>query len=417
MRIALIIHQLQIEGGGERQIICLAHALKERGHEVIIYTSAYDQANCYPQLCHALTIHDVGRGLWPSLRHPFFLRSFLDMLHLARGVDGRYEIWNPHHWPAQWAAGWLKKKSGGKVVWMANDVPDFALKVFHPGSMRDALLIPLRLCYFFFDRIQNRRVDLAVLLSNWATHQFKLHYPLKTTIVPSGMDPTRFTPGGDRRKIRDRFGCTDGEFLLLWLGIFMPHRRLENAIRAVHELASRGVRVRLLLAGSDRSFPQYVNELKELTKNLGVSEQVNFAGKISDEEIRDFYASCDGFVFPNEGQTWGLVVLEAMACGCLVFVSRGAAVHEALADGETAILFSAGNPRSLAQKIEMAIGSPQLREQIAARGMQMVRDKFSWEHYAERVECVFQDVLTQEGPRALQRFRAGSHPTEAPKRS
>ena len=252
MRIALIIHQLQIEGGGERQIICLAHALKERGHEVIIYTSAYDQANCYPQLCHALTIHDVGRGLWPSLRHPFFLRSFLDMLHLARGVDGRYEIWNPHHWPAQWAAGWLKKKSGGKVVWMANDVPDFALKVFHPGSMRDALLIPLRLCYFFFDRIQNRRVDLAVLLSNWATHQFKLHYPLKTTIVPSGMDPTRFTPGGDRRKIRDRFGCTDGEFLLLWLGIFMPHRRLENAIRAVHELASRGVRASFRLPRPER---------------------------------------------------------------------------------------------------------------------------------------------------------------------
>ena len=47
----------------------------------------------------------------------------------------------------------------------------------------------------------------------------------------------------------------------------------------------------------------------------------------------------------------------------------------------------------------------------------MVRDEFSWEHYAERVECVFQDVLTQEGPRALQRFRVGSHPTEAPKRS
>jgi len=278
MRIALIIHQLQIEGGGERQIICLAQALKQRGHDVAVYTNAYDRANCFPELCEGLTIKVVGRGRWSSLQSPFFLRSYLDMVHLASVVDESYEIWNPQHWPAQWGATWLKRKLGGKVVWMANDVPDFALKVFHPKSVRDAFLTPVRLCYFLYDRQQNRNVDLTVLLSNWATNRFKDSYPGKTTIVQSGMDPSRFIPGGDRKKIRQRFSCADGEFLLLWLGIFMPHRRLENAIRAVGELASRGVRVRLLLAGSDRSFPRYLDKLKDLAASLGLTDRIIFAG-------------------------------------------------------------------------------------------------------------------------------------------
>src|SRR5205807_8534240 len=181
----------------------------------------------------------------------------------------------------------------------------------------------------------------------------------------SGADPERFARGGDRRKIRDRFGYKDSDFVLLWLGIFMPHRRLQDAIEAASRLKSQGFPVRLLLAGSDRSFPEYFNSLKTLAAQLGITEEVTFAGKVADEEIQDFYCACDAFLFPNENQTWGLAVLEAMACGCPVLVSRSAAVHEVLTDNENAILFPARNPQALAEKIDQLATQPELRQRIA----------------------------------------------------
>jgi hypothetical protein len=246
--------------------------------------------------------------------------------------------------------------------------------------------------YYAYDRAQNRRVDLTLFLSNWAEKEFKAIYSGRTSVVRSGADPSRFAQGGDRQKIRDRFGYSPSDFVLLWLGIFMPHRRLQDAIEAVSRLKSKGFPVRLLLAGSDRSFPEYFNSLKALAAQLSVTDEVTFAGKVADEEIVDFYSACDAFVFPNENQTWGLAVLEAMACGRPVLVSRGAAVHEVLTDGENALLFPPRTPDALAMRIQELISQPALRGRIAQQGMSLVRTKFTWEKFARQIEEICKEI-------------------------
>jgi glycosyltransferase involved in cell wall biosynthesis len=383
MNIALIMHELLVEGGGERQCVSLARELARQGHQVKVYTSAYDPSNCFSEIGQEITVIEVGRGRWSGLRKPAFLRGYLDMVHLARAVRERHEIWNPHHWPAQWGALWLKQKLGGAVLWMCNDVPTF----FDISQRASAGLISraVHRLFYRYDRAQNRRIDLTMFLSNWAESEFRKIYSGKTCVVRSGADPVRFSPGGDRQKIRDRFGYQPDEFVLLWLGIFMPHRRLQDAIEAIGLLAARGIRVRLLLAGSGRSFPEYFQSLQELAAKLGVEGQVTFAGKVEDDEVRDFYCACDAFLFPNENQTWGLAVLEAMACGCPVLVSRGAAVHEVLTDNETAVLFPARNPAQLAEKIQYLIERPAERNRIAQAGMALVRTRYNWEEFGRQV--------------------------------
>lgn len=391
MDIALIMHELLVEGGGERQCVSLARALALGGHQVTLYTSAYDRANCFPEICKDLKIVDVGRGRFSRLRKVKFLRGYLDMKRLASAVNRPHEIWNPHHWPAQWGAVWLKRKLGGAVVWMCNDVPNLREKA---QQRRSIGMIPAAVhrLYYAYDRAQNRRVDLTLFLSNWAEREFKAIYSGPTRVVRSGADPFRFAQGGDRQKIRNRFGYSSGDFVLLWLGIFMPHRRLQDAIEAVSRLKSKGFPVKLLLAGSDRSFPEYFNSLKALAAQLGVTGEVTFAGKVDDEEIGDFYCSCDAFVFPNENQTWGLAVLEAMACGRPVLVSRGAAVHEVLTDGENALLFPPRNPEALAARIQELISQPSLGGRIAQQGMSLVREKFTWEQFARQIEDVCKEL-------------------------
>ena len=399
MNIALIMHELLVEGGGERQCVSLARALARQGHEVVVYASAYDPSNCFPEICQEIAIIETGRGRWPRLRKPAFLRGYFDMLHLARTVRTRHEIWNPHHWPAQWGALWLKRKLGGAVLWMCNDVPN----LFEKSRQRESIGVisaAVHRIYYLYDRAQNSKIDLTMFLSRWAESEFTKIYPGKTCVVRSGADPARFFPGGDRRKIRDRFGYQPDEFVLLWLGIFMPHRRLQDAIEAVSHLASRGVKVRLLLAGSGRSFPAYFDSLKELAVRLNVQEQVTFAGKVEDDEVRDFYCACDAFLFPNENQTWGLAVLEAMACGCPVLVSQGAAVHEVLTDGENALLFPPRNPEALAQKIEWLIGRPDDRGRIAQAGLHLVRTKYNWEEFARQVAALCRELAQSSKPSA-----------------
>ena len=401
MDIALIIHELLVEGGGERLCVCLGEALSKQGHNVVLYTTAYDELNCFPEICKAFTVQAVGRGPFPSLRRPLFLRGYLDMLRLAGAVDERHEIWNPHHWPAQWGAVWLKRRLGGAVVWNCNDVPDFHQKVFHPQSLRGAALAPLYWLYYLYDRRQNRKVDLTLLLSNWAESEYRTIYSGSTHVVRCGMDPAKFAPGGGCAQVRRRFGYSNDDFVLLWLGIFMPHRRLEDGIIAIGLLASRGIHVKLLLAGSDRAYPAYVASLKALARSLGVQDKVTFAAKVAEEEIRDFYSAADVFLFPNDQQTWGLAVLEAMACGCPALVSRGSGVHEVLTDQDNAILFSPRKPEELAMKIEMLVSQPDLRHEIARKGMELARDTYNWDRFAEQIETVCGEIADRNDPRVL----------------
>lgn len=395
MNIALIMHELLVEGGGERQCVSLARALSQQGHQVVVYTSAYDPVNCFPEICKDITVIALGRGLWPRLRKPFFLRGYLDMRRLIRKVTRPHDIWNPHHWPAQWAAVWLKRKLGGAVLWMCNDVPNFYEKSRESKSGGMISRMALRF-FYLYDRGQNRKVDLTMFLSNWAESEFKKIYSGRTCVVRSGADPKRFSPGGDRQKIRNRFGYQPDEFVLLWLGIFMPHRRLQDAIEAISRPVLRDAKVRLLLAGSGRTYPEYFSSLQELAAKLGVEDKVIFAGKVEDDEVRDFYCACDAFLFPNENQTWGLAVLEAMACGSPVLVSQGAAVHEVLTDGENAVLFPARKPDTLAQKIHYLVNQPQERNRIAQAGMALVRTKYNWTEFARQVAVICAQLADQK---------------------
>lgn len=412
MNIALIIHELLVEGGGERLCVCLAQALAQHGHKVVLYTTAYDEPNCFPEICKTFTIKVIGRGWFPSLQRPLFLRGYLDMLKLAASVEERHEIWNPHHWPAQWGAIWLKHRLGGSVVWNCNDVPDFYHKAKYSQSGRRAWLAFLYRLYYLYDRRQNRKIDTILLLSNWAESEYRAIYSGRTCVVRSGMDPARFAPNGDRAKIRGRFGYSNDDFVLLWLGIFMPHRRLEDGIEALGRLASRGVSVRLLLAGSDRTHPAYLTFLKALVRNLGLQDRVIFAGKVEEEELRDFYSACDAFLFPNDQQTWGLAVLEAMACGCPVLVSRGSGVHEVLTDQENAILFSPRDPEGLADKIEMLVDRPKMRNEVAQNGMRLARDTYNWDQFTFQVEAACRDFIRLEDSSVLSANPAASRRAE-----
>jgi glycosyltransferase involved in cell wall biosynthesis len=394
MKIALLVHELLVEGGTERQCVALARALTELGHHVTVYTSAYDRERCYPEVCAGLDIRVAGRGWTAGLERPLIVRRYLDMRKLAGSIKEPFDVWNPHHWPPHWAALEARRRYGGVAVWMCNDVPDVYHKAQQNGGpSRTALRRYWYRFLYNYDRNQVKNLDGVVVLANEAKHSFSAIYPGRVEVVRSGVDWQKFSTPPRGEEIRSRFGVGKDVFLVLFLGILLPHRRLEDAIGAIAQLRSRNLNVKLLIAGSAANRPGYLTYLQRLVREQNLESAVIFASRLPEGELRQYYDASDVFLLPNENYAWGLAVMEAMACGKPVIVSTGAGVHEVLEDGKTALLVPPRSPEAIATRIEILMRDPALRHRLAETGRTFVREHFSWNRYARDMAALFKKAM------------------------
>ncbi len=396
MRVAILIAELIRQGGGERQAFCLARELQDMGHEVVLYTTEHLPSSCYPDLAKDLRIVASGRHALRRLGMPMpdKVALYLDMMHLAKAVEPGFDVLNPHAWPAHWAAVRAAKLAPAPtppVVWMCNDYMWGSWLTSANGrwpSSRQAL----RRAFYRHDVNVTKRVARTVVLSEQAQRDVEAGYGIATEVVRSGthVDCLRRPPDGGRDEIRERYGISDSSFLILFLGILMPHRRLEDAIEAVGRLVGESRDLHFLIVGSLHYNPAYAASIQEHVSRLGLENNVTFTGAVDETDIPSFYYACDTFVFPNDQQTWGLAVTEAMACGKPVTVSTGSGVHEVLTDGQTALLFPPQRPDLLAGRVAMLMDDPSLSENIASRGRELVASTLTWRNYAAAMADIFE---------------------------
>lgn len=403
MKIAILISELLVQGGGERQAVYLARELQEMGHDVTVFTPVYDRERCYPDVCSSLRIvvtgeHPLARLPIPSRR----FRAYFNMLRLAGALRGPFDVINPHHWPPHWAAVWAAGRMSPPpaVVWMCNDPPWRA--VMSPRSA-NRLLQPLRAlsraAFRYVDRTLARRVDRIVALSRYAKREIEATYNVGCTVVRSGVDVRALDHADATRvaRLRRRYGAGDGAFLVLSLGILMPHRRLEDAIHGVARVIEAGQDVRYVIAGSPEQYPEYAASLRRLAHDLGLDGRVTFPGAVPEGELTSHYHACDAFLFPNENQTWALAVAEAMACGRPVVVSTGAAISETLTDHQTALLVPPRDPDAIAVALTTLVQDQTLRREIGRRGHDYVVETMSWGRYARAMLDVFRESASSRG--------------------
>lgn len=393
MKIAIMLSGLTVQGGGDRQAVYLARELQEMGHDVTVYTPAFDDG-CYPDVCSRLRVIVTGRHPLSRLVPTRRVRAFLGMKRMAESIEDGFDVLNPHHWPPHWAAVGAARRAGHRpaIVWMCNDPPWPADA--ERGASPRALL---RRLFRRYDAAAVRKVDVIVVLSHYAKGLVDATYGTDAVVVRSGVDieALRLSPGEDPGEIRQRHRIPPDRFLVLNLGILMPHRRIEDALNAVAALVNEGRRVHLLIAGSPEQHPEYAYSLRELARRLRITEHVTFAGAVDESELNLYYHACDAFLFPNENQTWALAVIEAMACGKPVVVSRGAAVQEVLEDGKTAFLVPPRDPDAIAAALRRLTDDPGLTAEVAENGQRFVADTFSWRRYAQSMLAIFEEHVAK----------------------
>jgi glycosyltransferase involved in cell wall biosynthesis len=211
--------------------------------------------------------------------------------------------------------------------------------------------------------------------------------PAKLHLIPEAVDHLLFRPG-DRdeafQHVIAKYGVTKP--FVLFVSSLWRYKNCAGLLRAF-AMAKPKLGDRQLTLVGPASDVEYVAELRVLAEELGIVDDVVWVGGVPLEETVYFYRSADVFVYPSFNETFGLPILEAMACACPVVTSCVSAMPETA--GDAALLADPEDPESLADAIVRACGGEEDRLRTAGP---MRAGMFTWAATAERTLAVYREV-------------------------
>jgi D-inositol-3-phosphate glycosyltransferase len=214
----------------------------------------------------------------------------------------------------------------------------------------------------------------------------------KIEIIPCGVDLERFRPL-DRAAARSMLGLS-GERIILFVGRIEPLKGVDILLRAFAMLEDQSS-VRLAIVGGDGGKDKEVGKLRALARELGVGQRVTFLGSLDHSLLPQVYAAADVCVVPSYYESFGLVALEAMACGRPVIASRVGGLQSTVRDGETGFLIPWHCPEPFAEHLELLLRNERLREQFGRAARQAV-ERFSWRAISQSLVAVYEDLLGEK---------------------
>lgn len=202
-----------------------------------------------------------------------------------------------------------------------------------------------------------------------------------------GVDTSRFTPD---LVLRERwakdFAIGPDEIVLSTVSYLRPIKSPEIIVQACGMLATRGVPMRLFVAGDG----EMLEELKELSQRLGIADRTHWLGLVRDPT--SLLQASDLFLLATVGEAFGLVLAESMACGVPVVGSRAGAIPEVVEDGRTGVLVTPRDPVALANAIEGLARDPDLRMRMSRDAVTRVRQSFTLELAVEATIRIYDDL-------------------------
>ncbi len=263
-----------------------------------------------------------------------------------------------------------------------------------PASIR-----PLVRAYRQMSYPHTAKIADAIIINSESLRSEVLTYldvdPDKLRLIPEAVDHTTFRPGdADEAAARiERYGVERP--FVLFVSSLWPYKNCDGLLRAFALARPHLDGHQLAVVGPGRDI-EYLASLHALADELGIADDVVWVGGVPLEETTYFYRAAAAFAYPSFNETFGLPILEAMACGCPVVTSDRSAMPETA--GGAALLADPDDPAALADALVRACGP----EGAALRPRGLARAaEFSWARTGEQTLQVYRDVH-----RAADRVRA-----------
>ena len=218
-------------------------------------------------------------------------------------------------------------------------------------------------------------------------------------VVAPGVDLYTFTPGQGRSAARSVVDLPHDSLVVTFVGRIQPHKGPEVLIRATSELVKHSPLLRHklivnIIGGASGANTEEVDRLKELATWLGIDDVVRFAPPVPPADLAQWYRAADLVVVPSYSESFGLVALEAQACGTPVVATAVGGLRTAVADGISGVLVDGHDPKAWSSVISRLLQEPQRRVLLSMGAIEHA-SHFGWDATARGTLDIYDQVITQ----------------------
>ena len=384
-------------GGMNVYVRELSAHLAKRGHRVDVFTRGVEDSE--QRIADGARLITLAAGPRRELEKnelaadiPEFARRVQEFAQM-KGL--RYDLIHAHYWMSGLVGRQLKAAWGAPLVVMFHTLGLVKNRIAVLGERESD------------ERIRGERrtlaaSDLVVASTPGELADLQWLYELpsaRAAVIPPGVDLQQFHPM-DKTAARAELGLPTNERQILFVGRIEALKGIDTLIRATDRVVRTkaiGARIRVQIIGGDvdESLEQLGSEmarLRRLTADLGLQERVRFLGSRRQRELPPYYAAADVVVMPSYSESFGMVALEAMACGRPVVASRVGGLEYLVQDGITGFHVQEGNAEEMAARLEELLGDAVLLERMGAAARREA-EMYSWERTANEIEKLYKNLL------------------------
>ncbi len=392
-------------GGMNVYVRDLSRELGRRGIAVDVFTRS--QNPDIPRISTALgpngrVIHVPAGPQRPYDKYKIadHLPEFVDdVLDFARREGLHYDVLHSHYWLSGLAARKLRQAWGTPIVQM-----------FHTlGQMKNMIAAGPQ------EYEPEQRIDAEAEIMGFADRlvaatpleraQMVWLYgadPQKIAVVPPGVDLELFRPA-PQREAREVLGLPQERCVILFVGRIEPLKGIDTLLRAIALIApdmpcwQEALSVSIIggAPGAGIATEGRVNaelaRLEELRAELGIEELVTFLGAKDQDRLVYYYSAAELVVVPSHYESFGMVALEAMACGTPVVASKVGGLAYNVQDGQTGFLVPNGDAEALAAKIQRLLTDQELNDKLGRQAAAWA-GRYGWPVVADQILDVFDEI-------------------------
>ena len=391
-------------GGMNVYVREIARVLGQRGIEVDVFTrwrEKYDpRIQQLGENARVIHIESGPIGYWPKMDVYDHLDEFTVKLDEYVAAKGRsYDLIHAHYWlsasvartlAARWAVpriqmfhtlGLVKREVMDEDIDGESDVR----VTIERQAVNDSAAI-----------VAASEIEVGELRDLYGADPAKVH------VIPCGVDPTLFHPIR-QADAREKLGRDQCQRIVLFVGRIEQIKGIDVLLRALGLLFIRRPDLRsdvcLLVVGGaldpgdDAPETEKILELRRLVHEHRMEANVNFIGSLDQENLALYYTAADVCAVPSLTESFGLVALEAMACGTPVVGTRVGGLQTLIEHGESGLLVPAGDDQALADAVEQVLTDHRLRMHLA-HGARDRAEHFTWQSVGDKINALYDSVLS-----------------------
>lgn len=385
-------------GGMNVYIVQTALRMAARGVEVEIFTRATSSGHDpMVELAPGVLVRHVEAGPYEGLGKndlPSQLCAFTAGVLRAEASQppGHYDVVHSHYWLSG-QVGWLARDRWGvPLVHTAHTlarVKNAALADGDPPEPKVRVIGEDQVVAEADRLVSNTDAETRQLVELYGAD------PARTVAIPPGVDLTRFTPEG-RHAARRALGIEADAVALAFVGRIQPLKGPDVLLRAAaemlaHDPALRGRLLVLVAGGPSGSGLAEPAALQVLAAQLGLTDVVRFLPPMPGEALASLFRAADVVAVPSHNESFGLVALEAQACGTPVVATRVGGLTVAVDDGRSGLLVPGHDPGAWSDALAAAVA----RRPALARGAVAHARRFSWDRTTEALLATYTDAAAE----------------------